>query len=48
MSVLHFLTFFHFIPKTRIRELRDGGMTIRRITERRGSVGYVQGVLNSH
>lgn len=33
--------------KQRIRELRDSGMTIRRIAERTGcSVGYVQGVLS--
>ena len=33
--------------KERIRELRDRGMSIRRIAEGTGcSVGYVQGVLN--
>ena len=33
--------------KQRIRELRDGGMSIRRIAEGTGcSVGYVQGVLS--
>lgn len=33
--------------KRRIRELRDGGMSIRRIAEGTGcSVGYVQGVLS--
>lgn len=34
--------------KQRIRELRDGGMSIRRIAEETGcSVGYVQGVLSA-
>ena len=34
--------------KRRVRELRDGGMSIRRIAEETGcSVGYVQGVLSN-